>query len=201
MKKKNNIKKDRNLFYSLSKFILKIPFILYYRPTIIGKEKIPKEGPIIFVGNHIHLFDQCLPILATNRIIHYMAKKEYFTNWKVSWFFKLAGCISVDRKTNDQKAAHSALNVLKKGYALGIFPEGTRNRTNEILLPFKKGAVSMAQKTGATIVPFIVTGKYERKGNLTCTFLNPITVKKDEDITKANNNLRQLMIDNLKKHA
>ena len=58
-----------------------------------------------------------------------MAKKEYFDNKKVSWFFKGCGCIPVDRTKKDNKAVESALSVLKDGGAIGIFQEGTRNRT------------------------------------------------------------------------
>ena len=87
--------------YKFNKLVLGFIFKLYYNPTIIGKENIPKEGSILIVGNHKHLFDQCLAIIATKRGIHYMAKKEYFDNKKVAWFFKSNGCISVDRSKKD----------------------------------------------------------------------------------------------------
>ena len=57
-------------------------FKWYYKPTIIGKENIPKSGAILIVGNHKHLYDQCLSIISTKRYIRYMAKKEYFDNKK-----------------------------------------------------------------------------------------------------------------------
>jgi len=79
-----------------------------------------------------------------------MAKKEYFDS-KFSFIFKLAGCIPVNRQIKDTAATEAALSILKKGGAIGIFPEGTRNKTDEFLLPFKFGAVSMASKTNATI--------------------------------------------------
>ena len=139
--KKNNMRGFRFL-----RFILAPIFKLYYNPTIIGKENIPKEGSILIVGNHKHLMDQCLAIISTKRVIHYMAKKEYFDG-KFAWFFKLAGCIPVDRSKKDENAKNSGLEVLKNGEVLGLFPEGTRNRTDNFLLPFKFGAVSMANKT------------------------------------------------------
>ena len=132
--------------YKFAKIILGKIFLLYYNPTIINKEFIPKDGPILLVGNHKHLYDQCLTIMSTKRGIHYMAKKEYFDNKKVAWFFKGCGCISVDRSKKDDKAVENALSVLKDGGAIGLFPEGTRNKTKEFLLPFKFGAVSMAKK-------------------------------------------------------
>lgn len=185
--------------YSIYKYILGIIFIIYYKPKFINKEYIPKEGPVIIAGNHIHLFDQCLPILSTRRMLHYMAKREYFDG-KMAWFFKSAGCISVDRnnKENAKNATKEAEELLKKGYAVGIFPEGTRNKTNELLLPFKMGAVKMAKETNATIVPFVITGKYKfLNNNLKITFLKPFKVD-DMTLESANEYLRNMMLEQLK---
>lgn len=112
--------------FKIFKSILGIIFTCYYRPKYLNKEVIPKDGPIIVCGNHIHLFDQCLPILATKRMLHYMAKKEYFDG-PFAWFFKAAGCISVDREHHGGTSKEIAEKVLNKKWALGIYPEGTRN--------------------------------------------------------------------------
>ena len=162
-------------WYRIFKFILKPLFILWYNPKVINKEAIPKEGPIIIAGNHKHVYDQCLCIISTKRILRYMAKKEYFD---------------------------AALEVLKDKGAIGIFPEGTRNKTKEFLLPFKFGAVSMAQKTGATIVPFGLTGDYKfRSKNLVARFGTPFKVG-DMSLEEANqklyNEIKSLMEENLK---
>ena len=121
------MKKEKMQGYKIFKTILGIIYKLYYNPKIIGKENILKEGPIILAGNHIHIMDQCNVIISTHRAIHYMAKKEYFDNKKTKWFFQAAGCIPVDRSIKDEDAKESALEVLRDGFALGIFPEGTRN--------------------------------------------------------------------------
>lgn len=185
MQKKN----EKMGAYSFFKTILVPIFKFWYRPTIIGKENIPKDGPILIVGNHKHLYDQCLAIIATKRPIHYMAKKEYFEG-RHAWFFKLVGCIPVDRSKKDNNATSLALEVLKNGYALGLFPEGTRNKTDQFLLPFKYGAVSMAHKTDSLIVPFGITGDYKfRSKNLTIRFGKPFKV--DDDLEKANKKLEK----------
>ena len=162
---------------------------LYYNPTIINKEVIPKDGPILIVGNHKHIYDQCLTIMATKRTIHYMAKKEYFDS-KLAWFFKFVGCISVNRSIHDKEATKQALDILKSGGAIGLFPEGTRNKTKDkLLLPFKFGAVSMASKTNATIVPFGITGDYKfRSKNLTIKYGKPFKVE-NMTLEEANNKL------------
>ena len=187
--------------YTLSKIILGPIFKWYYNPTIVNKEYIPKEGSIVIAGNHKHLYDQCLTIIATKRPIHYMAKKEYFDNKKVAWFFKGTGCISVDRQNKDPKAKSAALDVLNDNGAIGIFPEGTRNRTDELLLPFKFGAVSLAEKTDSYIVPFAITGDYKfRSKNLKITYGKPFKIT-DMTLEEANDKLYKIVEKLLKQNS
>ena len=181
------------LLYKVSRVVLGPIFKWYYNPTIVNKEYIPKDGAIVIAGNHKHLFDQCLTIIATKRPIHYMAKKEYFDNKKLAWFFKGTGCISVDRKNKDPQAKQSALEVLNDNGAIGIFPEGTRNRTQNLLLSFKFGAVSLAQKTDSYIVPFAITGEYKfRSKNLKITYGKPFKVN-DMTLEEANDKLYKII--------
>ena len=131
-----------------------------------------------------------------------MVKKEYFDSKKTKWFFKGTGCISVDRSKKDKEATEKALEVLKDGGAIGLFPEGTRNKTKEFLLPFKFGTVSLAKKTNATIVPFGITGDYKfRSKNLTIRYGTPFKVE-NIDLEQANkqlyNEVERLMKENLK---
>ncbi len=187
MKKKTRFKGEFG--YRLLTPLMRVLFRLYYNPTIINKEVIPKDGPVLIVGNHKHIYDQCLTIMATKRTIHYMAKKEYFDS-KLAWFFKFVGCISVNRSIHDKEATKQALDILKSGGAIGLFPEGTRNKTKDkLLLPFKFGAVSMASKTNATIVPFGITGDYKfRSKNLTIKYGKPFKVE-NMTLEEANNKL------------
>lgn len=187
MKKETRFKGEFG--YRLLTPLMRLLFRLYYNPTIINKEVIPKDGPILIVGNHKHIYDQCLTIMATKRTIHYMAKKEYFDS-KLAWFFKFVGCISVNRSIHDKEATKQALDILKSGGAIGLFPEGTRNKTKDkLLLPFKFGAVSMASKTNATIVPFGITGDYKfRSKNLTIKYGKPFKVE-NMTLEEANNKL------------
>ena len=184
-------KRIKETGYKFFKPILGPIFKMYYKPTIINAEAIPKEGPILIVVKHKHLFDQCLAIIATKRVIHYMAKKEYWDSPKTRWFFNMVGCIPVNRQIHDSNAKEAAIEVLKNGGAIGLFPEGTRNKTKEFLLPFKFGAVSMAQKTNATLVPFGIAGDYIKGGkNLVITFGEPFKVAKEESLEEANEKLR-----------
>ena len=176
-------------WYNFLKLPLGLIFKFYYPFKVKNEVNIPSEGPVIFCSNHIHIMDQCLTILLSKRPIHYMAKIEYFNNPKTKWFFKMVGCIPVNREIHDDYAKGRALDVLNKGLALGLFPEGTRNKTKDLLLPFKFGAVSLAKKTDATIIPMAITGEYKfRTKNLQITFGKPFKVG-DMDLEDANNKL------------
>lgn len=190
-----------NFGYRLLTPLMRVLFRLYYNPKIINKEFIPKKGSIVIASNHKHLFDQCLTIMATKRPINYMAKKEYFDG-KFAWFFKFVGCIPVDRSKKDENSKKYALSVLDRGGAIGIFPEGTRNRNKKkILLDFKYGAVSLAKKSDSYIIPCAVTGDYKfRSKNLMIQYGRPFKV---DDLGEANDKLyktiENLIYDNLKK--
>lgn len=195
------MKKDKMYIYRILRPILGPIYKWYYNPKIYGKENIPKEGAIIVVGNHKHIMDQCNLIVSTKRPIHYMAKKEYFDG-KFAWFFKSVGCIPVDRSKKDDSATSAALEVLKDEHALGLFPEGTRNKTKEFLLPFKFGAVSMAKKSDALLVPFGIYGDYKfRSKNLTVTIGKPFKVTGDleKDNKELYNKISKLMKESEKK--
>jgi 1-acyl-sn-glycerol-3-phosphate acyltransferase len=95
-----------------------------------------------------------------------MAKKELFKTKISNWFFRSMAAIPVNRQIHDSNAKSAAIEILNEGKVLGIFPEGTVNKTkgtkDEVdLLPFKFGAVSFASKTNAKIVPFAICGKYK----------------------------------------
>ena len=117
------------------------------------------------------------------RTVHMMAKKELFESKFTNFFFRSMGCIPVNRNIHDKNAKNEAIEVLKNNEVLGIFPEGTVNKTNEIVLPFKYGAVSFAKKTNAYIVPFAITGKYKIfRRSIKITYGKPYKVKQDLEV-------------------
>lgn len=183
------MKEEYKITYTIFKNILKFPFKLWYNPKITGINNIPSEGALIICANHKHIMDQCPIIISTKRMVHYLAKKEYFDG-KFAWFFKLSGCIPVNRSIKDTNASNRAIDLLKEGYTIGLFPEGTRNKTKEFLLPFKYGAVSMAQKTNASIIPVGITGDYKfRSKNLTIRIGKPFKVE-NMSLEEANEKLK-----------
>lgn len=108
------------------------------------------------------------------------------------------GLIPVSRKTKDHNVLIHAYNYLENEKVIGIFPEGTRNKTQELLLPFKFGAVSLAQKTDSYIVPFAITREYKfRSKNLKITYGKQFKVN-DMTLEEANDKLYKT-IENLLK--
>lgn len=143
-------------FRALISFLVKIIF----RPTVINKENIPSQGAVIICGNHTKWLDPLLLVSTTNRTIHFMAKDSLHKGMK-KCIFKGLGTIPVNRKIRDKDSLNKAIECLNNNYVIGIFPEGTINKTDDIIMPFKFGTVAMAGKTNAVIVPFSITGNYK----------------------------------------
>ncbi len=158
-------------------------FLLLYRPEFEGRNNIPKSGSVILAGNHTNNLDAAIMLAGPKRVVHMLAKKELFKSKISNAFFRSMGCIPVDRKIHDENAKSEAIEVLKNNEVIGIFPEGTVNRTNDIILPFKYGAVSFAKKTGAYILPFTITGKYKLfRRSIKITYGKPYKVTDDLEI-------------------
>lgn len=171
----------RKMFYSVIKFILKPIFFLIYRPIVIGGENIPKSSSLVLAGNHTSWKDPLLLISVVKRRVHFLAKIELFKG-PLAPFIKGMGCIPVNRKIHDKGALNSAKEVLKEGEVIGIFPEGTINRTSDFIMPFKIGAVKMTADMDSVIVPFVITGSYGIfKNRVKIEFLESRKIAKDLD--------------------
>jgi len=180
------------LFYRIIRPIVTFLVKLVFRPNYIGLENIPKSGRIILAGNHTNNFDSPLLLSCTKRVIHYLAKEE-LTKGILGPGFKAMGIIPVNRSIHDKGALNNAINTLKEEKVIGIFPEGTINRTKDIIMPFKIGAVKMAHETDTQIVPFTITGEYKVfKKSVTIEFYKPIKLKSD-DLTKENERLMKFI--------
>lgn len=180
------------LLYRLVRPIIKIFVKTVFKPTYIGLENIPKEGRVVLAGNHTNNFDCILLISSTKRVIHYLAK-DSLTKGLFGPIFKCMGIIPVNRAIHDKNALKNAIITLKEDKVIGIFPEGTINRTKDIVMPFKIGAVKMSKETNSSIVPFVITGKYKLfKKSVTIEFLKPIQIKSD-NLTEENNKLMNII--------
>lgn len=186
------------IFYQVMRPITNLYVDVVFRPKIYNKKLIPKKGGIIFAGNHLTDMDQTLVIKSTKRSIRFLTKKELYRGFLgkiLEWY----DTIPVDRENKKKNMAMKiSKETLLNGNAINIFPEGKRNITNEILLPFKFGAVSLAQKTDSYIVPFGICGKMKPfKKRVIVNFGEPFKV--DGDLEKANEQLRDIIIDLIEK--
>ena len=135
------------IFYQVLRPISNIIIDIVYKPKIYNRQLIPKKDAIIFAGNHLTDMDQIVVIRATKRTIRFLTKKELY-HGLLGLVLKLYDTIPVDRNNKDNnRAMEISEKALQNGDAINIFPEGTKNKTNDILLPFKYGAVSLAKKT------------------------------------------------------
>ena len=96
----------------------------------------------------------------TDRIVHYMAKESLFKGIHGK-LLESIGIIKVYRTKSNPRAVTEAIEILKNGGVIGIFPEGTRNKTNQELLKFRHGAVAIAKQANVPIVPFVIRGDYK----------------------------------------
>lgn len=169
-----SVAKNKGTGFRIITSVIKPAFRLRFSPSVEGAENIPKNDAVVIAGNHKNIRDQFLVFLATDRVINYMAKREYFDG-ALAPLFRFAGCIPVNRDGFDAAAVRSAIKILKNGGAVGIFPEGTRNRTDNPLLSFKPGAAAIAKRGGALIVPFAISGDYGKNGRLKILFGKPFS--------------------------
>lgn len=183
------MKEPRVIGYQLVKPILRLLVKLIYHPKIINNNYIPSHNGVITVGNHRHYLDFIYIGLATKRNVRFLAKIELFKG-PLKYLFNFIGCIPVNRKIKDQNAKDAVVEALNNGALVNIFPEGTRNLSDDVLLPFKFGAVSFAQKTGVPIIPYGVSGRTRPFiNNLTVRFGKPFYVLPDDDLAIKNKEL------------
>lgn len=185
------IRKDARPYY----FWRKIASFLahfFYRPAFYGKENIPEQGALIIASNHCHLPDSGFILMSTERVVRYLAKIELHESI-FGAVFRAACTIPVDRRNGAHDSLVAAEAALSEGEVIGIFPEGTRNRNRPgELLPFKYGAVRMAARTGAKILPVALISKAR-------PFLDPYKIvigepyqiESDADLEIENEKLRQ----------
>ena len=123
--------------------------------TVIGEENVPDE-PVLYIANHRSYFDILLTYSRCRRLTGYVAKKEMERYFTLTTWMRRLHCLFLDRKDPKQglKTILSAIDLIKSGVSICIFPEGTRNSGEELtMLPFKDGAFKISTKSGCPIVP------------------------------------------------
>ena len=152
-----NKNKPKKTFYMKAHRILAPLIRFFFRIKASGLENIPKEGPIMFCSNHIAAKDPVMIAAACNRQITFLAKKELFSVPVLGFLIKKLGAVKLDRSGSDIAAIRTSVDVLDKGGALAIFPQGHRYPgVNPATTETKNGAALIAYRSGADIVPVCI---------------------------------------------
>lgn len=171
--------------YRILRPIIWVLMRIVFRPKYLGLENLPKKGKVVIAGNHTSFLDCVFIISTTNRTVHFLAKDSLMKGKLKAWFFGNMGIIPVNRAIHDKGALSAAIDGLNAGELIAVFPEGTINRTEDVIMPFKIGAVKMAYEADCEVVPFTITGTYKIFGKQrpTIEFYKPIKPKhKDLEI-------------------
>ena len=147
------------MFYTIAHTAVNILWHIWFRLEFRGKENVPKKGPFVFCSNHVSGLDPTIVCLGVPpRIkLRFIGKAELFENPFLRILFeKGLGCFPIERGSADMGALDKAVNIVKDGGALAIFPEGTRSKDG-YLQRFKSGMSLIVQKTKADVLPCNIT--------------------------------------------
>ena len=132
-----------------------ILFLTGVQVTVLGEENVPKDQAVLYVANHRSYFDILLTYVRVPRITGYISKIEVqriplLRNW-----MRNLHCLFLDRKDIKQglQTILAGIDKMKSGISMCIFPEGTRNKENDTILPFHGGSFKLAEKSGCPIIP------------------------------------------------
>ena len=150
---------------------------IYYRAEINGLENIPKEGPLIFCGNHRTYLDPPLMVVTAKRDMRFLAKEELYKNKFLSFLGWVFEAIPVKRDEKDITAIKESLKALKNGQCIALFPEGTRNGI-EKGEKAKDGVAFFAVRSGAKVVPCGIKGGTKGNRKVTITYGKPLDYSK-----------------------
>jgi glycerol-3-phosphate dehydrogenase (NAD(P)+) len=144
------------LYWSLRAVLVPF-FLLYFRLARIGREHLPRTGPLLLASNHRSFLDPFVIGTLVRRPVYYMAKRELFEKRWQAWVLNALGAFPVDRGAGDRDAIDTARAILRRGDCVVVFPEGTRVRSGPLGAP-RRGIGRLALQTGAPVAPVAVIG-------------------------------------------
>jgi 1-acyl-sn-glycerol-3-phosphate acyltransferase len=144
---------------------LAIPFFGgLYRCRVQGAENLPRTGPVMVIMTHKAFWDPVIAGMIFDRPLRFMAKKELFVNDTAAKFITSLGAFPIDRGAGDRAALTTALEILKRGEILLMFPEGHRQRYDGVG-PFLPGVGMIALRSGAPVIPLALDGTQYMQSN------------------------------------
>lgn len=202
-------KKGRHIMKFLNFLrVLVLPIYYLLKPyKFYGPRKV-KDGACVYVVNHYTLLDPAYPASTTWEGIHFLGKKEILSTPVLSLVAKKAKMIPVNRDGNDVRALLDAFKCLKNDEKIVVFPEGTRNKSDQPLLPFKHGAAVLAIRAKA---PVFLMAIYKKPRFFRCTHIlteEPFELSQyydkklsEEELAEADEFLRNRMLNMIDKHT
>ncbi len=157
------------LAYRLSRGFLRMLFRVLYRLEAEGLHHIPASGPVVLCSNHNSNWDPPLVGTPVERQVHFMAKEELFRFKPLGKLLLSYGAFPVKRGGVSKESIKLAIQMLRDGKLLCIFPEGTRGGGMG-----KKGAASIAFRGGATVVPAAIIGSYRPFTKMKIVYGEPV---------------------------
>lgn len=143
--------------FIILKYILLIYYKLFFKVTIVNKEKLEIARGVVISGNHLSNHDSLIFFPFFKNKIRFIAKEEVFKIPVISNFVKSTGAISVKRGTFDRSCINEAIKSLKNGENVGIFPEGTRSKSKELELGKSHNGVSLiSTRAEANVLTFAI---------------------------------------------
>jgi 1-acyl-sn-glycerol-3-phosphate acyltransferase len=149
------------LYWTLRSLLLPV-FRIYFRLERIGREHLPRSGPLLLASNHRSFLDPFVIGMMVRRPVYYMAKRELFEKRWQAWILNALGAFPVDRGAGDGAAMDTARAILERGDCVVVFPEGTRVRTGPLGTP-RRGVGRLALETGAPVAPIAVIGSEDTR--------------------------------------
>jgi len=147
----------RALVYWLARAVLQPAIRVLWRPARHGREHIPRSGPVILAANHRSFLDPFLVGICVRRPVYFVAKQELFAKRWQAWILNSLGAFPVRRGESDQEMMRTAREIIERGGAVVVFPEGTRIRQGSLGRPHR-GVGRLALETGAPVVPIAIAG-------------------------------------------
>lgn len=184
------------MFYNIIKFILKPLFNLLYSVKIEGLDNLPQDDGYIVCGNHAKAIDPILIAANLPKKVNFMAKSELFSNRFFGYILSNLGAYPVKRGQADLKSIKISLKLLQEKQNIGIFPEGTRNKTGE--LKAEPGIAMLAIKSKCPIVPISINTNYKFFNKTIIRVGKTIFLDKYFDLKLKNEDYTNISIDIMK---
>lgn len=175
------LQRGYSVLYNIAKFVCNIVISILFRLDIKGLQYFPEKGPVIVYSNHKSMWDPIIIGCILKRPVYFMAKEELFKTPVFGFILKKINAFPVKRGSADRSAIKRCIQVLEANRVLGIFPEGTRSRTGELLEPEPGIAMIYAKSRNAIMIPVAIKGNYKWFSRIEVIIGKPINIQISEE--------------------